>query len=77
MTFLELAEQVLKDENRPLTANEIWTLATEKGYDKLLNSEGKTPWQTLYAQIYVNAKDNPKSLFAQTNSRPKKFYLKS
>lgn len=77
MTFLELAEQVLKDEKRPLTANEIWTLATEKGYDKKLNSEGKTPWQTLYAQIYVNAKDNPKTLFAQTNSRPKKFYLKS
>lgn len=76
MTFLELAEQVLKDEKRPLTANEIWTLATQKGYDKKLNSEGKTPWQTLYAQIYVNAKDNPKTPFAQTDSRPKKFYLK-
>ncbi|MCC6601097.1 MAG: hypothetical protein IT223_10545 [Crocinitomicaceae bacterium] len=77
MTFLELAEQVLKDEKRPLTANEIWTLATEKGYDKQLNSEGKTPWQTLYAQIYVSAKDNPKTPFAKTDSRPKKFYLKS
>lgn len=77
MTFLELAERVLKDENRPLTANEIWTLATVKGYDKQLNSEGKTPWATLGAQIYVNAKDNPKSPFAQTDSRPKKFYLKS
>jgi hypothetical protein len=61
MTFLELAERVL----------------TEKGYDKQLNSEGKTPWATLGAQIYVNAKDNPKSPFAQTDSRPKKFYLKS
>jgi hypothetical protein len=29
------------------------------------------------AQIYVNAKDNPKTLFAQTNSRPKRLYLKS
>lgn len=77
MTFLELAEQVLKDEKRPLTANEIWALATEKGYDKQLNSEGKTPWQTLYAQIYVSAKDNPKTPFAKTESRPKKFYLKS
>jgi len=43
MTFLELAERVLREEKRPLTANEIWTLATEKGYDKQLNSEGKTP----------------------------------
>jgi len=77
MTFLELAERVLREQKRPLTANEIWTLATETGYDKQLNSEGKTPFLTLSAQIYVNAKDNPKSPFAQTNSRPKKFYLKS
>ena len=77
MTFLELAEKVLSEHKRPLTANEIWTLATEKGYGKQLNSEGKTPWATLAAQIYVNANDNPKSPFAQTDSRPKKFYLKS
>lgn len=77
MTFLELAERVLREEKRPLTANEIWILATEKGYDKQLNSEGKTPWATLGAQIHVNAKDNPKSLFARTDSRPKKFYLRS
>lgn len=77
MTFLELAERVLREEKKPLTANEIWQIGTDKGYDKQLNSEGKTPWATLGAQIYVNAKDNPKSLFAQTDSRPKKFYLKS
>ena len=77
MTFLELAERILREEKQPLTANEIWTLAIAKGYDKQLNSEGKTPWATLGAQIYVNAKDNPKSPFAQTDSRPKKFYLKS
>ncbi len=77
MTFLELAEKVLGEEKRPLTSIEIWTLATEKGYDKQLNSEGKTPWATLGAQIYVNAKDHPKSPFARTESRPKKFYLKS
>ena len=77
MTFLELAEKVLKDEKRPLTATEIWTIAETKGYDKKLNSEGKTPWATLGAQIYVNAKDSPRTIFAQTDSRPKKFYLKS
>lgn len=77
MTFLELAEQVLKEEKKPLTANEIWQLAVQKGYDKKLNSEGKTPWATLAAQIYVNAKDNPKTPFAQTDTRPKKFYLKA
>jgi hypothetical protein len=77
MTFLELTERVLREQKQPLTANEIWQIATDKGYDKQLNSEGKTPWATLGAQIYVNAKDSPKSLFAQTDSRPKKFYLKS
>jgi hypothetical protein len=77
MTFLELAERILREEIRPLTVNEIWTLAKEKGYDKQLNSDGKTPWSTLGAQIYNNAKNNPKSPFAQTDSRPKKFYLKS
>jgi hypothetical protein len=77
MTFLELAEKVLREEKKPLTANEIWQIGTDKNYDKQLNSDGKTPWATLGAQIYVNAKDNPKSPFAQTDSRPKKFYLKS
>lgn len=77
MTFLELAEKILTEEKRPLTANEIWTLAVEKGYEKQLGSEGKTPWATLSAQMYVNAKDNPRSPFVQTDSRPKKFFLKS
>lgn len=77
MTFLELAEQVLKDEKKPLSAAEIWQTAIKRGYDKKLNSDGKTPWATLGAQIYVNSKDNPKSIFAQFGHRPKKFYLKA
>jgi len=76
MTFIELAEKVLSEEKKALTASEIWQIATTKGYDKKLNSEGKTPWATLTAQIYVNAKDNPKTPFAQTDTRPKRFYLK-
>lgn len=77
MTFLELAQSILQEEKKPLTATEIWNLAVEKGYDKKLNSQGKTPWSTLGAQIYVNSKDNPKSVFVKTDSRPKRFYLKS
>lgn len=77
MTFLDLAEKVLQEEKRPMTASEIWLFAVEKGYDKFLNSEGKTPWATLGAQIYVSSKDNPRSQFAKTESRPKRFYLKS
>lgn len=77
MTFLELAERILKEENKPLTAVEIWNIASQKGYDKQLNSQGKTPWSTLGARIYVSVKDDSKSVFAKTESRPKKFYLKS
>lgn len=77
MTFLELAETVLKEESKPLASTEIWNIAVKKGYDIRLNSQGKTPWATLGAQIYVNSKDNPKSIFGKTDSRPKKFYLKS
>lgn len=77
MTFLGLAEIVLKEEKRALTANEIWLLAKQKGHDKQLNSEGKTPWASLGAQLYVSIKDNPQTPFAQTDSRPKKFYLKA
>lgn len=77
MTFLELAESVLKEEKRPLTSSEIWNIAVKKGYESKLNSQGKTPWATLGALIYVSAKDNPKSIFGKTDSRPKKFYLKS
>jgi len=59
-----------------LTANEIWTLATKKDYDKQLNNEDKTCWR-LGAKIYLNAKDNPKLPFAKIDSRKKKFYSKS
>jgi hypothetical protein len=76
MTFLELAEKVLNERIKPLTANEIWQYATEKGYDQQLNSEGKTPWATLGAQIYVNARDNSKTPFEVVGARPKRFYLK-
>jgi hypothetical protein len=39
MTFLELAERVLKEALRPLTVSEIWAIATEKGYDKFQKNQ--------------------------------------
>ncbi len=76
MTFLELAERVLLEEEKPLTANEIWKLGENNGYAKQLNSQGKTPWATLGAQIYVNERDNSQTPFAVVGKRPKRFYLK-
>lgn len=76
MTFLELAERVILESKQPLTANEIWKIGEEKGYNKELNSSGKTPWATLGAQLHVSARDNAKTPFAVIGRRPKRFYLK-
>ena len=43
MTFLELAKKILEEEGRPLSAEEIWTLAQSKGYYKQVRNKGKTP----------------------------------
>lgn len=77
MTFYELAEEILKDADQPLTANEIWQLAIAKQLDEQLNSQGQTPWATLGAIIYVAARDNPQSNFGTLGKRPKRFYLKN
>ena len=47
MNFIEFAERIIREENRPLTPNEIWEIGKLKGYDKLVNSQGKTPWNTI------------------------------
>lgn len=76
MTFIELAERVLLEVKRPLSASEIWEYAEQHNYVGDLGSQGKTPAATLAAQLYVNARDNERSPFDTLGSRPKKFYLK-
>jgi hypothetical protein len=76
VTFHELAEKILRAEDEPLTANEIWQKALEQGIDGLLESKGKTPWATLGARLYVIVRDNPDSKFKSVGTRPKRFYLK-
>ncbi len=77
MTFIELAEIVLKEIQIPLKASDIWHEAVKRGYDQKLSSVGKTPGATLAARLYVQVRDNPNSLFKATGNRPKKFYLTS
>lgn len=76
ITFLQLAKKVLEEEQRPLSASEIWRIAVTKGYEKELGSKGKTPWQTLGAMLYVDVRDNPSSEFTTIGARPKRFVLK-
>jgi len=76
-TFLELARRVLEEEKKPLSPLEIWEVAKEKGYDINVGSIGKTPWQSIGAQIYVSIRDKENSPFIKVDSRPKRFYLRS
>ncbi len=47
-TYLEVAEQLLAEKQKPLSAREIVVLAIEQG---LIRSEGKTPWQTMKSKL--------------------------
>ena len=77
MTFLELAIKVLEEVGKPLSSEEIWKIAQEKGYDKEIGSKGKTPWATLGALLYSSTKkDNSDSPFVRIGARPTKFYLR-
>ncbi|UXJ68187.1 COG2958 family protein [Lysinibacillus fusiformis] len=76
ITFGELAIKVLQESSQPLTVEEMWEFAVLKGYDKQLGTNGKTPWRTMGAKIYVDLKDNPGTPFIKIDSKPKKFFLK-
>lgn len=76
MNFIELAEKIIEEENRPLTQSEIWEIAKLKGYDKLVETIGKTPWQTIGARLYVDIRDNPSSKFIKLKLKPTRFFLK-
>jgi hypothetical protein len=75
--FILLAQKVLEIEKRPMTVNEIWASAVEKGFDKELGSKGKTPSASLGAMMHVDARDNPASLFHSVGARPMRFILKT
>jgi uncharacterized protein len=75
MTFLELAQKVIKEEQKPLSDYEIWEIAQAKGYDVLVGSKGKTPWRSIAAQIYVSIRDDKNSPFIKAASKPTRFFL--
>jgi hypothetical protein len=82
ITFLGLAKKVLEEENPPLSPLEIWKIATAKGYEKWLRSEGKTPASTRYAAVFMGTRQRhigvhkawstPRALFSQRACSNKK-----
>ena len=75
ITYKKIAELVLENVKKPLTPLEIWEAAKQIGLSDKLGTVGKTPWLTISAQIYVDIRDNPKSVFYQYSSRPGRFFL--
>lgn len=78
--FLDLIIEVLKESKFPLSANEIWKYALDKGFEKKLQTYkdgnlSKTPVASLAAKIYVNL-NSKNSLFLVVSKRPTKFWLK-
>jgi uncharacterized protein len=77
ITFLQLAQKVLEEVKQPLSVTEIWETVISKGYEKLVESKGKTPSATMGALMYVDVRDNPDSVFLPLGIRPKRFILKN
>ena len=76
-TFLDLAKDVIKNQNIPMSAFDIWNKAKELGYDKKFSKYGKTPEKTISAGIYTDLNDNGEnSPFIQVSKRPALFFLK-
>ena len=75
-SFLDLAIEVLKQAPKPLTYQEVWELGKQLGVSAKIKTSGKTPWQSLGAQLYVDVRDNPNSKFIKVGKRPTRFFLK-
>jgi hypothetical protein len=56
MTFLQAAEAVLRSAKKPLTADEITTIAVRRG---LIETKGKTPAATMSARLYSAPAESP------------------
>ncbi len=74
-SFLDLALDVLKKAETPLTYQEVWQTGATSGLTAKIASAGKTPWQSLGAQLYVDVRDNASSKFIKVGKRPARFFL--
>jgi hypothetical protein len=56
MTYYQAALQVLRSAGRPMTTREITTEVLERG---LVTPRGKTPHQTMTAELYKHVRKDP------------------
>jgi len=74
-SFLDLAYEVLKESPRPLTYQEVWQVGKDRGLAGKIKTSGKTPWQSMGAQLYVEVRDNEESRFIKVGKQPARFFL--
>lgn len=60
LSFKKAAEKILREAGEPLSPKEIVERALDDG---LIETEGATPDASMGAQLYLDIRDNPKSLF--------------
>ncbi len=75
-TFKTLAFEILSNSDIPLTVREIWETAVLQNITYKISSIGKTPINTLNAQLGSDVQ-NENSKFQKTNERPAKFSIKN
>jgi len=77
-SFLSLAEFVLKNKQEPMNEFQIWEAAQEFIKNKIIefSTEGRTPWNTISARIYMDLKTNPENTKFVKLVKPKRFALK-
>lgn len=76
--YKELALEILKQDNKPLSVNEIWQKACEKNLHKKLFSIGQNPIATLRNIINADIREKHKnSLFIKATQKPTTFWLRA
>jgi len=76
-SLLDFAEDVLKLTDKPLLYKEIWEFGSTQNFYSKLQINGKTPWQSLGALLFVDVRDNENTRFIKVAKNPARFFLKS
>jgi len=63
--FKEVAKQILRESDRPLSAAEITRIGLDRN---LIETDGKTPSATMGALLYLDIRDNPKTDFIKVKA---------
>lgn len=76
-TIIEVAKEILERKKEALNPIKMYHIANEMGLTKELNLNGKTPWRSFAARIYMDIKENPNSIFEVVATKPMLIKLKN